>query len=69
MAPLSVVDKAGDIVAEGITPEKFMDFKKQCGRGCAVVVELDCGEKLFVDTVKLVRRRTGPSTEHVSCEW
>ena len=38
MRQLSVVDKAGNVVAEGVTPEKFAAFKKQQGSGSAVVV-------------------------------
>ena len=56
MCQLSVVNKAGCIVAEGVTPDKFVSFKKDQGKGCAVVVELMCGQDLFVDTVKLLRR-------------
>ena len=56
MCQLSVVNMAGDVVAERVTPEKFMTFKKEHGKGCAVAVELSCGQDLFVDTVKLLRR-------------
>jgi hypothetical protein len=56
MCKLSVVNKAGDVVAEGVTPETFAGFKKKQGKGSAVVVELLCGEEIFVDTVKLLRR-------------
>ena len=56
MCKLSVVNKAGDIVAQELTPEKFMTFKRGQGKGCAVAVELLCGQDLFVDTVKLLRR-------------
>ena len=56
MASISVVNKAGEVVADGVTPDRFMAFKRQCGRGCAVVVELECGAEIFVDTVKLLRR-------------
>ena len=56
MATLTVVNKSGDIVQEGVTPDRFMAFKRQCGRGCAVLVELECGAEIFVDTVKLLRR-------------
>ena len=55
MCQLSVVNKTGDVVAERVTPEKFMSFKKE-HKGCAVAVELSCGQDLFVDTVKLLRR-------------
>ena len=56
MCQLSVVNKAGDVVAERVTSEKFMSFKKEQGKGCADAVELSCGQDLFVDTVKLLRR-------------
>ena len=56
MASLRVVNKTGEVVADGVTPETFLRFKKQQGKGCAVSVELDCGKELFVDTVKLFRR-------------
>ena len=56
MCRLSVVDKLGSIIAEGVTPETFAAFKKQQGRGSAVVVELHCGEEIFVDTVQRLRR-------------
>ena len=56
MCQLSVVDKLGSIIAEGVTPETFAAFKKQHGKGSAVVVELHCGEEIFVDTVQRLRR-------------
>ena len=56
MCQLSVLNKAGRVVADGITPDKFMNFKREQGKGCAVAVELSCGEDLFVDTVALLRR-------------
>ena len=55
MCKLTIVNKAGDVVAEGVTPESFAAFKKQQRRGSAVLVELDCGE-ILVDTVRLLRR-------------
>ena len=56
MCKLTIVNKAGDVVAEGVTPENFAAFKKQQGRGSAVVVELHCGEEVFVDTAQRLRR-------------
>ena len=56
MASLRVVNKLGEVVGDGVTPEKFLSFKKQQGKGCAVLVELSCGEELLLDTVKLFRR-------------
>ena len=55
MCKLTIVNKAGDVVAEGVTPESFAAFKKQQRRGSAVLVELDGGE-ILVDTVRLLRR-------------
>ena len=54
MCRLTIVNKAGDIVA-GVTAQSFAAFRKQQGRGSAVLVELDCGE-ILVDTVRLLRR-------------
>ena len=57
MCKLTIVNKAGDVVAEGVTAQTFAAFKKkQQGQGSAVVVQLDCGEEIFVDTVQLLRR-------------
>ena len=50
MCRLTVVNKAREVVAEGVGPETFMSFKKVHGKGSAVVVELHCGEEIFVDT-------------------
>ena len=56
MCKLTVVNKAGDVVADGVTPETFMIFKRAHGKGSAVIVELHCGEDIFVDTVRTLRR-------------
>ena len=56
MASLSIVNKEGIVVAESITPDKFIAFKRQYGKGCAVMMELACGEEVLVDTVKLLQR-------------
>ena len=56
MASLSIVNKEGAVVAESDTPDNFIAFKRQYGKGCAVVLELAGGEELLVDTVKLLRR-------------
>ena len=56
MASLLVVNKESIVVAESVTPDKFVVFKRQYGKGCAVMVELACGEDFLVDTVKLLRR-------------
>ena len=39
-----------------MVPETFMSFKKAHGKGSAVVVELHCGEEIFVDTMSTLRR-------------
>ena len=41
-----------------------MAFKKKIGRGCAVLVTLDCGEEILVDTCKIFRKL--PSGAHYS---
>ena len=56
MARLTVVNRVDDIVADGITAASFMAFKRQCGKGSALLVELDCGKEIMVDTVKLFRK-------------
>ena len=44
------------MVGAGVCPENFAAFKKQHGKGSAVVVELHCGEEILVDKVQLLRR-------------
>ena len=56
MCRLTVVNKAREVVADGVGPETFMSFKKVHGKGSAVVVELHCGEEIFVDTMRTLRR-------------
>ena len=56
MATLTVSNKANEVVADGLTPESFVQFKGKWGKGCAVLVMLDCGEEIVVDTCKLFRR-------------
>ena len=56
MASLTVSNKAGDVVADGVTAQTFMAFKRARGKGTAVVIELDCGEEILVDTVALFRK-------------
>ena len=53
---LTVYNKAGDLVAAGVTADSFMDFKRKWGTNTAVVVELECGEEIFVSTCKLFKR-------------
>ena len=56
MCVLTIVNKGGDIVAQGVTAQTFAAFKKQQGSGSAVLVKLDCGEEILVSTVRLLRR-------------
>ena len=56
MCVLTIVNKAGDIIAQGVTAQTFAAFKKQQGSGSAVLVKLDCGEEILVNTVRLLRR-------------
>jgi len=41
-------------VADALTAQSLVDFKKRCaeeGRGwAALIVKLDCGEEIFMDT-------------------
>ena len=43
-------------MADGVTAETFMAFRRRCGKGAAVVVELTCGGEILVDTVGLLRK-------------
>ena len=60
MATARVINSKGECVAEALTPQSFVDFKKRCaeeGLGrVALVVTLDCGEEIFMDTCKLFKR-------------
>ena len=56
MCKLTIVNQAREVIAEGVVPETFMSFKKAHGKGSAVVVELHCGEEIFVDTMSTLRR-------------
>ena len=60
MVTLRVINSKSECVAEALTPQSFVDFKKRCaeeGLGrAALIVTLDCGEELFMDTCKLFRR-------------
>ena len=56
MARLTVVNRVDDIVADGMTAANFVASKRQCGKGSALLVELDCGKEIMVDTVKLFRK-------------
>ena len=57
MALLTVVNREGEVVADDVTATNFMVVKRQCfGKGSALLVELDCGKEIMVDTVKLFRK-------------
>ena len=60
MATLRIINSKSECVAEALTAQSFVDFKKRCaeeGLGrVALVVTLDCGEEIFMDTCKLFRR-------------
>ena len=56
MARLTVVNREGEVVADDVTATNYMAFKRQCGRGSALIVEVDCGEEIMVDTVKVLRK-------------
>ena len=60
MATLRVINSKGECVLEALTAQSFVDFKKRCaGEGLgrvALVVTLDCGDEIFLDTCKLFRR-------------
>ena len=57
MARLTVVNREGEVVADDVTGTNFMVVKRQWfGKGSALLVELDCGEEIMVDTVKLFRK-------------
>ena len=56
MARLTVVNRVDDIVADCIRAASFMAFKRQCVKGSALLVELDCGKEIMVDAVKLFRK-------------
>ena len=60
MATLRIINSKSECVADALTAQSFVDFKKRCaeeGLGrVALVVTLDCGEEIFMDTCKLFRR-------------
>ena len=53
---LVVYNRAGEVVGAGVSAQSFMDFKRHCGKRTAVIVELDCGEEVFVETCTLFKR-------------
>ena len=57
MATLRITNSKSECVADALTAQSFVDVKKRCkkegfGR-VALVVTLDCGEEIFMDTCKL----------------
>ena len=64
MATLCVTNKQKEVLATTLSAGNFMAFKKKIGRGCAVLVTLDCGEEILVDTCKVFRKL--PSGAHYS---
>ena len=60
MATVRVINSNSECAADALTAQSFVDFKKRCaeegfGR-VALVVTLDCGEEIFMDTRKLFKR-------------
>ena len=60
MAALRNSNSKSECVADVLTAQSLVDFKKRCaeegfGR-VALVVTLDCGEEIFMDTCKLFKR-------------
>ena len=53
---LVVYNRAGEVVGAGVSAQSFMDFKRHSGKRTAVIVELDCGEEVFVETCTLFKR-------------
>ena len=64
MATLTVTNKQNEVLATTLSTGSFMAFKKKIGKGCAVLVRLDCGEEILVDTCKIFRKL--PSGGHYS---
>ena len=60
MATVRVINRNSECVADALTAQSFVDFKKRCaeeGLGrVALVVTLDCGEEIFMDMCKLFKR-------------
>ena len=60
MAALRISNSKSECAADALTAQSLVDFKKRCaeegfGR-VALVVTLDCGEEIFMDTCKLFKR-------------
>ena len=63
MASLRISNSKSECAADALTVQSLVDFKKRCaeegfGR-VALVVTLDCGEEIFMDTCELLRLRRG----------
>ena len=43
-------------MADGVTAETFVAFKRHCGKGAAALVELTCGSEIMVNTVRLLKK-------------
>ena len=60
MATLQIISSKSECVADALTAQLFVDFKKRCGEEgfgrVALVVTRDCGEEIFMDTCKLFKR-------------
>ena len=60
MVALRISNSKSECGADALTAQSLVDFKKRCaeegfGR-VALVVTLDCGEEIFMDTCKLLKR-------------
>ena len=62
MATLCVTNKQNEVLATTLSAGSFMAFRKKLGKGSAVLVRLDCGEEILVDTCKIFRKL--PSGAH-----
>ena len=60
MATLWIINSKSECVADAFTVQSIVDFKKRCGEEgfgrVTLVVTLDCGEEIFMDTCKLFKR-------------
>ena len=60
MATVRVINSNSECVADALTAQSFVDFKKRCGEEgfgrVALVVTLDSGEEICMDTCKLLKR-------------
>ena len=58
MATVRVINSSSECVADALTAQSFVDFKKRCaeegfGR-FALVATLDCGEEIFMDARRML---------------